>query len=72
MSEKIEAARAQAEAKFKKPYDGSDPGPIQTAQAAEQQAIMEKTARLRALRLAKEEADRSAVSNKSTTKSRLK
>ena len=55
LDDKISAARAKAEASFRR-ADGSEEGPLQTAQKSEERAIAEKTARLRALRLAKEEA----------------
>lgn len=68
MDDKISAARARAEAGFKKP-DGSEAGPILTTQDTELRAVQEKTARLKAMRLAKEEVEQTkAASVKSTTK----
>ena len=57
MDDRISAARARAEAGFKRP-EGSEAGPIPTSQETELRAVQEKTARLKALRLAKEEAER--------------
>ena len=51
---KDDAARARAEALFRKDGEGASRRPVDAERAAE----AEKTARLRALRLAKEEAER--------------
>jgi len=66
-----DAVRAKAEAKFKKNEDLRQEGEkAKTEYEAEARARDEKTARLRALRLAKEAADREAGNppSKSTAK----
>jgi len=59
VADKSKQALKQAEAKFRKSPDGSASATAQTR--LQSQAIQDKIARLRALRLAKEAADVKAV-----------
>jgi hypothetical protein len=62
-SERIDAARTRAEARFKRiEQQKTDAEKVWVEREAEQAKQLEKTTRLRALRLAKEEADRRAGS----------
>ena len=45
---------------FKRVYDGTEPGPLAIKQDAEKRALLERAAQLRALRRAKEEAEKAA------------
>ena len=58
MAQNIEAARARAEAVFKRSDEHLSAGPVATQRDADTLALQEKTARLRALRIAKEEIER--------------
>jgi hypothetical protein len=57
-------ARARAEARFKKDERAREGAKAMLEYEAEERATREKTARLRALRLAKEAADKKAGSSK--------
>lgn len=58
-SERVDTARSRAEARFKRiEQQKTDAEKVWVEREAEEAKQLEKTARLRALRLAKEEADR--------------
>ena len=60
LTTRIDEAGARAEASFRKEERAKDGGMAMTEYQANIQLVREKTERLRALRLAKEAADRSA------------
>jgi len=67
MSTSIDMARARAEAQFKKKEQQARDGEQARAEYdAQQQAIREKTARLRALRLARDAARQTVLPTKNT------
>ena len=73
MSDNPNPARARAEASFKKEQQRQDGAIAMAEYEAQTQAIREKTTRLRALRLAKEAADKiSDLNTKPTAKSRAR
>lgn len=57
------AVRARAEASFKKEERAKDGAKAMMEYRADSRAVLEKTARLRALRLAKEAAEKDQVKN---------
>jgi hypothetical protein len=64
-------ARARAEEKFRKPeHQNSEGAKARAEYEAAERAIADKTARLKALRLAKEEADRQSIVAKKTQRQR--
>ena len=67
MSTSIDMARARAEAQFKKKEQQARDGEQARAEYdAQQQAVREKTARLRALRLARDAARQTLLPTKNT------
>jgi hypothetical protein len=65
LTTRMDEARARAEASFRKEERAKDGAMAMTEYQANVRLVREKTERLRALRLAKEAADRSAAANKS-------